>query len=114
MVLTDPMVNTVFEDIYGFTQLQQCCKLSFMHNIVLLRRSLLTHTPDAFFGILVGAMISVGSYMLWMRFYFQPHLQKKQDEGQTVDPEEHIIPGAIGAICIPICMFIFAWGSRKR
>ncbi|EED12734.1 caffeine resistance protein, putative [Talaromyces stipitatus ATCC 10500] len=82
----------VFEDIYGFTQLEQCY---------------------AFFGILVGAMISVGSYMLWMRLYFQPHLQKKQDEGQTVDPEEHIIPGAIGAICIPICMFIFAWGSRK-
>lgn len=49
-----------------------------------------------------------------MRLYFQPHLQEKQDEGNTVDPEEHIIPGAIGAICIPICMFIFAWGSRER
>jgi len=82
----------VFEEIYQFGQL---------------------HQSLAFFGILVGAVISVGSYTLWLYFFYHPYLAKRRAQGEAVEPEDHITPGAIGALCIPICLFIFGWGSRK-
>ncbi|KAK9848220.1 Major facilitator superfamily domain [Penicillium brevicompactum] len=82
----------VFGEIYGFTGMEQ----SF-----------------AFFGIFVGAVISVSSYMLWIHYYFQPHVTRKEANNEIVEPEEQILPGAVGAICIPICLFIFGWTSRE-
>ncbi|KZN83571.1 Caffeine resistance protein [Penicillium chrysogenum] len=63
----------------------------------------------AFFGILVGAAISVVSYMLWLRFSYQPRVSKVES---SIEPEARLVPGQIGAICIPICLFMFAWTSR--
>ncbi|KGO76181.1 Major facilitator superfamily domain, general substrate transporter [Penicillium italicum] len=83
----------VFGEIYGFTGMEQ----SF-----------------AFFGIFVGAVISVSSYMLWIHYYFQPHVARKEANNEIVEPEEQILPGAVGAICIPICLFIFGWTSREN
>ncbi|KAJ5142010.1 hypothetical protein N7526_003005, partial [Penicillium atrosanguineum] len=63
----------------------------------------------AFFGILVGAVISVVAYVLWLRVSYQPRMSRP---GFSVEPEARLVPGQIGAICIPICLFIFAWTSR--
>ncbi|KAJ5256154.1 caffeine resistance protein [Penicillium chrysogenum] len=68
----------------------------------------------SFFGIFVGAVISVSSYMLWIHYYFQPHVARKEASNEIVEPEEQILPGAVGAICIPICLFIFGWTSREN
>ncbi|KAJ5195394.1 uncharacterized protein N7498_008832 [Penicillium cinerascens] len=78
----------VFDGIYHFSPVQQAL---------------------AFFGILVGAVISVVAYVLWLRFSYQPRVSRP---GSSVEPEARLVPGQIGAICIPICLFIFAWTSR--
>ncbi|GKZ34126.1 GTPase-activating protein [Aspergillus brasiliensis] len=79
----------VFDGIYHFTAIQQAL---------------------AFFGILVGAVVSVLVYVLWLYFSYQPRVA---DPNTIVEPEARLVPGQIGAICIPICLFIFAWTSRE-
>jgi DHA1 family multidrug resistance protein-like MFS transporter len=79
---------------------------------VILHNTLLTpFSPVAFFGILVGAAVSVAAYVLWLYVSYQPRVA---DVNVVVEPEARLIPGQIGAICIPICLFIFAWTSRER
>ncbi|RJE26818.1 resistance protein [Aspergillus sclerotialis] len=78
----------VFGEIYHLTAIQQAL---------------------AFFGILVGAAISVIIYISWLYFYYQPRASKAD---AIVEPELRLVPGQVGAICIPICLFIFAWTSR--
>lgn len=65
----------------------------------------------AFFGILAGAVLSVAVYLLWLYFFYQPRLANPE---LKVQPEDRLRPGQVGAICIPICLFIFAWTSRAR
>jgi len=65
----------------------------------------------AFFGILAGAVISVVAYVLWLYFSYQPRVSRPDT---SVEPEARLVPGQIGAICIPICLFIFAWTSRSE
>ncbi|EAW13224.1 MFS transporter [Aspergillus clavatus NRRL 1] len=79
----------VFDGIYHFTPIQQGL---------------------AFFGILIGAVVSVIAYLLWLYFSYQPRVAKPE---VTVEPEARLIPGQVGAVCIPICLFIFAWTSRE-
>ncbi|GFF22544.1 caffeine resistance protein 5 [Aspergillus udagawae] len=79
----------VFDGIYHFTAIQQGL---------------------AFFGILVGAVVSVIAYMLWLYFSYQPRVAKPES---IVEPEARLVPGQVGAICIPICLFLFAWTSRE-
>ncbi|OQE13199.1 hypothetical protein PENFLA_c052G09460 [Penicillium flavigenum] len=78
----------VFDGIYHFTAIQQGL---------------------AFFGILVGAAVSVVAYVLWLCFSYQPRVA---NANVVVEPEAPLVPGQIGAICIPICLFLFAWTSR--
>ncbi|KAJ5120638.1 MFS transporter [Penicillium bovifimosum] len=78
----------VFNGIYHFTAIQQGL---------------------AFFGILVGASISVVAYVLWLYFSYQPRVA---NANIVVEPEARLVPGQIGAVCIPISLFIFAWTSR--
>ncbi|GJN75943.1 MFS transporter [Purpureocillium lilacinum] len=79
----------VFGGIYGFDATQQAL---------------------AFFGILVGAILSVAMYLAWLYFIYQPRLA---DPDVDVQPEDRLRPGQVGAVCIPICLFIFAWTSRE-
>ncbi|WVO17501.1 hypothetical protein L204_105194 [Cryptococcus depauperatus] len=78
----------VFDGIYHFSAIQQGL---------------------AFFGILVGALVSVVAYVLWLYISYQPQLA---NANVVVEPEARLVPGQIGAVCIPICLFIFAWTSR--
>ncbi|KAJ5585782.1 hypothetical protein N7450_005569 [Penicillium hetheringtonii] len=84
-ILTNP---SVFDGIYQFNAIQQAL---------------------AFFGILVGAIVSVIFYVLWLYFFYQP---KSRDSNVILEPEARLVPGQIGAVCIPVCLFIFAWSSR--
>ncbi|KAI2893434.1 hypothetical protein CBS76997_4621 [Aspergillus niger] len=79
----------VFDGIYHFTAIQQGL---------------------AFFGILVGAVVSVIIYALWLYLSYQPRVANSDI---IVEPEARLVPGQIGAVCIPICLFIFAWTSRE-
>ncbi|KAE8366520.1 major facilitator superfamily domain-containing protein [Aspergillus caelatus] len=79
----------VFDGIYHFTAIQQGL---------------------AFFGILVGAVVSVIVYVLWLYFSYQPRVAKPD---AIVEPEARLVPGQVGAICIPVCLFMFAWTSRE-
>ncbi|KAL5049143.1 hypothetical protein BDW71DRAFT_195609 [Aspergillus fruticulosus] len=79
----------VFDGIYHFTAIQQGL---------------------AFFGILVGASISVVAYVLWLYFSYQPRVA---NANVVVEPEARLVPGQVGAVCIPVCLFIFAWTSRE-
>ncbi|OJJ86670.1 uncharacterized protein ASPGLDRAFT_33565 [Aspergillus glaucus CBS 516.65] len=63
----------------------------------------------AFFGILAGAAVSVVAYILWLYFSYQPRVA---NANVIIEPEARLVPGQIGAACIPICLFIFAWTSR--
>jgi hypothetical protein len=65
----------------------------------------------AFFGILAGAILSVIAYLLWLYIIYQPRVA---DPEVIVQPEDRLRPGQVGAICIPVCLFIFAWTSRQR
>lgn len=55
--------------------------------------------------------MSVTAYLLWLYFFYQP---KAADPNIVVQPEDQLGPGQVGAICIPICLFTFAWTSRER
>ncbi|PKY04338.1 caffeine resistance protein [Aspergillus campestris IBT 28561] len=79
----------VFDGIYHFTAIQQGL---------------------AFFGILIGAAVSVITYISWLYFSYQPRVARS---GTTIEPEARLVPGQVGAVCIPICLFIFAWSSRE-
>ncbi|GJP88849.1 caffeine resistance protein [Aspergillus niger] len=79
----------VFDGIYHFTAIQQGL---------------------AFFGILVGAVVSVIVYALWLYLLYQPRVANSDI---IVEPEARLVPSQIGAVCIPICLFIFAWTSRE-
>ncbi|KAL2847207.1 major facilitator superfamily domain-containing protein [Aspergillus pseudoustus] len=79
----------VFDGIYHFSAIQQAL---------------------AFFGILAGASVSVLAYVLWLYFFYQPRVA---NANVAVEPEARLVPGQIGAVCIPVCLFIFAWTSRE-
>ncbi|KAH7273204.1 major facilitator superfamily domain-containing protein [Fusarium solani] len=69
-----------------------------------------TQQALTFFGILVGAVLSVSAYLLWLYFVYQPRVA---DPETIVQPEDRLRPGQVGAICIPVCLFVFAWTSRE-
>ncbi|OKP02895.1 Caffeine resistance protein 5 [Penicillium subrubescens] len=48
----------------------------------------------AFFGILVGASVSVVAYVLWLYFSYQPRVA---NANVVVEPEARLVPGQIGA-----------------
>ncbi|KAK6837411.1 hypothetical protein RU639_001693 [Aspergillus parasiticus] len=83
------MLVYVFDGIYHFTAIQQGL---------------------SFFGILVGASVSVVGYILWLYYWYQPRVA---DANIVLKPEARLVPGQIGALCIPVCLFILAWTSRE-
>ncbi|KAM4055767.1 hypothetical protein HRG_015124 [Hirsutella rhossiliensis] len=74
-----------------------------IHHFTALQRAI------AFFGILTGAVISVVAYIMWLYLSHNPRLVNLET---SVTPEDRLRPGQVGAICIPICHFIFAWSTR--
>lgn len=61
----------------------------------------------AYLGILIGAMIVIPPFFLWLYF-----VQEKQfnDKGQ-IRPENRLPPAFVGGFAIPICLFWFGWSA---
>jgi MFS transporter, DHA1 family, multidrug resistance protein len=78
----------VFGDIYHFTIPQQGL---------------------VFLGILVGGLITVPLYLLWLRFSIVPRMAANN----TAFRPEHLLPPTfLGALALPACLFWYGWTSR--
>jgi len=62
----------------------------------------------AFLGILVGALVVIPPYFLYLYKVLEPQF----DENGNIQPEKRLYPCCVGAFCIPICLFWFGWSSR--
>lgn len=62
----------------------------------------------AFVGILVGAMVVLPPFFLYLYFVQEPQF----NENGEIKPEKRLPPACVGAFCIPICLFWFGWISR--
>lgn len=62
----------------------------------------------AFIGILVGALVTIPCYFLYLYF-----IQEKQFKDGVIKPEERLPPAMVGAFFIPICLFFFGWTARE-
>lgn len=62
----------------------------------------------AYLGILVGAMIVIPPYFLYLYKFLEPQF----DENGELQPEKRLYACTVGAFCIPICLFWFGWSSR--
>lgn len=64
----------------------------------------------AFMGILVGTLIAMASYSLYLYYY----LESKFDEEGNLQPIELRLHAAmVGSFCIPICLFWFGWSAYR-
>ena len=62
----------------------------------------------AFCGILVGVFVVIPPFFWYLRKYVEPHF----DENGEITPELRIPPACVGAFCLPICLFWFAWTAQ--
>ncbi|QIX02203.1 hypothetical protein AMS68_007720 [Peltaster fructicola] len=61
----------------------------------------------AFLGILVGAVITIPPFFLYLRYSLEPQF----DENGDIQPEKRLYTSCVGAFCIPICLFWFGWSA---
>lgn len=62
----------------------------------------------AFLGILVGGLLVIGPFCLYVWKYQEPLF----DENGNIKPELRLRPTLVGCFFIPLCMFWFGWSSR--
>ncbi|KAJ5600839.1 hypothetical protein N7450_001906 [Penicillium hetheringtonii] len=66
-------------------------------------------STDIFDGIYHFNTIQQSPYIIWLYFSYQPKLRNCDIR---LEPEARLVPGRIGATCIPVSLFVFAWSSR--
>lgn len=62
----------------------------------------------AYVGILVGALVTIAPFYLWLYKYLEPRF----DANGNVSPEARLPPACLGGFFIPICLFWFGWSAR--
>ena len=80
-------IPLVFGDIYGFNIGQQGL---------------------VFLGILIGGLLTLPFYLLWIRKSIVPRFAKP-----PVDPEVILPPTFLGAFALPVCLFWYGWTARE-
>jgi DHA1 family multidrug resistance protein-like MFS transporter len=60
-----------------------------------------------FLGILVGGIVTVPLYLLWVNRVMIPSVAKP-----TFRPEHVLPPTWAGALSLPLCLFIYGWTAR--
>ncbi|CZS90656.1 related to FLR1-Putative H+ antiporter regulated by yAP-1 and involved in multidrug resistance [Rhynchosporium graminicola] len=63
----------------------------------------------SFVGILVGALVTIGPFFLYLYYIQEPQFNKNGE----IKPEKRLPPAFVGAFCLPICLFWFGWSSRE-
>ncbi|KAI0003198.1 major facilitator superfamily domain-containing protein [Xylariaceae sp. FL0662B] len=81
----------VFESVYGFT-LQQ--------------------SGLVFLAIALGCVIGMVHVELCNRLFYLP--QVKRHPPHQVPPEYRLLPAMMGSIALPVCLFLFAWATRRN
>jgi MFS transporter, DHA1 family, multidrug resistance protein len=64
----------------------------------------------SFLGILVGALIAIPPFFLYLYKVQEPHF----NENCAIKPEERLPPAFVSAFAIPICLFWFGWSAREN
>lgn len=62
----------------------------------------------AYIGLLVGAVVSIAGYAIWLRL----STEKAMDNG-TMTPEKRLPAACVGSLFLPICMFYFGWTAKE-
>ena len=62
----------------------------------------------AFLGILIGALLVIPPFFLYLKKYLEPRFK----EDGSIKPEERLTAACVGAFAIPICLFWFGWSAR--
>ncbi|KAK0509370.1 hypothetical protein JMJ35_007764 [Cladonia borealis] len=62
----------------------------------------------AFVGILVGAILVIPPFFLYLYKVVEPQFNEKGE----LQPEKRLPPAFVGAFCIPICLFWFGWSAH--
>ncbi|KAI9692813.1 MAG: hypothetical protein M1822_004807 [Bathelium mastoideum] len=62
----------------------------------------------AFLGLLVGALIPIPVFFLWVYKYLEPRFNGNGD----IRPEYRLVPAMVGCFFIPVCLFWFGWSAR--
>jgi DHA1 family multidrug resistance protein-like MFS transporter len=62
----------------------------------------------AFLGILVGTLITLPTYFLWIKYSLIPKFLDP-----TFKPEVVLSPVWFGSISLPICLFFYGWSARE-
>lgn len=63
----------------------------------------------SFLGILVGAILVIPPFFLYLYFIQEPQF----NENGEIQPEKRLPPACVGSFAIPICMFWFGWTSTE-
>ena len=62
----------------------------------------------AFLGILVGGLLTVPCFLLWVRYGIIPKFTRPDFKPEMVLP-----PTFVGAAALPICLFWYGWSARE-
>ena len=60
-----------------------------------------------FLGILVGALIALPFFLLWLKRYIAPRLAEPDFKPETI-----LLPTFFGSAALPICLFWYGWSAR--
>jgi len=63
----------------------------------------------AFLGILIGSIITIPFFFLYLRKRIEPEF----NENGELLPEKRLPAACVGAFFIPLCLFWFGWSSRS-
>ncbi|GHJ87320.1 hypothetical protein NliqN6_3722 [Naganishia liquefaciens] len=63
-----------------------------------------------FAALLVGSIVSLAGYFLWHKYWWIPRYDAADGK---IAPELRLPPAFVGALCLPICLFPFAWSSGR-
>lgn len=72
-------------------------------------------TGLTFLGLGVGSIVGCLVIMLFARMVFKRQVQHSKRVGNSgkVDPEKRLYLAMIGAICLPLGLFLFGWTARR-
>lgn len=62
----------------------------------------------AFVGILVGAILVIPPFFLYLYKVVEPQFNSNGE----IQPEKRLPPAFVGAFCIPVCLFWFGWSAH--